>query len=282
MIGPENRLNLAQEPDFDLAALRVQPSTCRVSAGDAEERVEAKAMSVLVVLARAKGATVTRADLVDACWEGRIVSDDAVSRTITKVRALARLATPAAFTLETVPKVGYRLLAADVASGAAQSAPAKRAASRRWIPFALAGAGLVVVAVSVLTAASGALQAPNLPPPAYQVRGGPAALDVQDALLALDEPRVALYLRQGWDPNWLLDSEGNASLHNLMMACERNPGHDQAKVVNVARLLVEAGEDPNVRNRWGDSPLDIASARRYCGPDHPVVAYLRTVSTTGR
>jgi len=37
-------------------------------------------------------------------------SDDTISRTIAKVRSLARGAMPAPFTIETLPKVGYRLV----------------------------------------------------------------------------------------------------------------------------------------------------------------------------
>lgn len=74
-------------------------------------------MTVLVVLSRAAGATVTREELVSACWQGRIVSDDAISRTIAKDRTLARSVAPAPFTLETLPKVGYRLVEAETVTG---------------------------------------------------------------------------------------------------------------------------------------------------------------------
>ncbi len=101
------------------------------------------------------------------------------------------------------------------------------------------------------------------------------AIDIQDAVLMLDEERLRGYLKRGWNPNWKLDSEGNAALHNLMMACERNPTHDRNGVVRVARLLIEAGADPTAPNKWNDSPLFIAATPRYCGPEHPVVAYLK-------
>jgi ankyrin repeat protein len=100
------------------------------------------------------------------------------------------------------------------------------------------------------------------------------AWQVADALFSLDEQRLRLYLQKGWNPNWLLDSEGNTPLHTLMLVCERNPTHDQAGLVNVARFLVAAGTDPSIKNKWGDTPLIIAKAPKYCGPDHPVVAFL--------
>jgi DNA-binding winged helix-turn-helix (wHTH) protein/tetratricopeptide (TPR) repeat protein/TolB-like protein len=101
---------LTSEPDFRLGGLEVCPSACRVRSAAADQRVEPRVMEVLVVLVRAQGRTVSREQLIDACWGGRIVSDDAIARTIAKVRALARLAEPAPFELETIPKVGFRLV----------------------------------------------------------------------------------------------------------------------------------------------------------------------------
>lgn len=94
-------------------------------------------------------------------------------------------------------------------------------------------------------------------------------------MFSLGEQRLSLYLQKGWKPNWLLDSEGSTSLHILMLVCERNPTHDQAVLVNVARFLVAAGSDPSIKYKWGDTPLIIASGPKYCGPDHPVVAFLQ-------
>ncbi len=109
-------VDLACESDFSLGSLSVRPSTTRVIASGREQRVEPRVMQVLIVLVRNLGATVTRDQLIDACWEGRIVSDDAVSRVISQVRALARLSDPPAFRLETLTKVGFRMLADSTAS----------------------------------------------------------------------------------------------------------------------------------------------------------------------
>ena len=103
----------------------------------------------------------------------------------------------------------------------------------------------------------------------------PRALEISDAHWTLDEPRLRYYLKNGWDPNWLLDSEGSAALHLLLLVCERNPTHDRAGLARIAQFLVAAGADPTTHNKWGDM---IASAPKYCGPDHPVVAYLRLVT----
>jgi hypothetical protein len=43
-------------------------------------------------------------------------------------------------------------------------------------------------------------------------------------------------------------------------------------------MLVVAGADAESKNKWGDTPLEIARSKRYCGPYHPVVDYLRSMS----
>jgi len=114
----DGAINLAAVTDFTLGSLRVQPSRRRVSAGAREELVEPRVMQALVALAQAGDAVVSRDALIDRCWGGRIVGDDAINRCIAKVRRLAETAQPAAFSIETVSKVGYRLRVARAAEQA--------------------------------------------------------------------------------------------------------------------------------------------------------------------
>lgn len=99
--------------------------------------------------------------------------------------------------------------------------------------------------------------------------------EMHDALMTLDAARVEALIRRGWNPNSPLDSESNAALHDLLMVCERNRTHDQFALANIARVLIDAGANKYAANKWGDTPLRIASSPRYCGPDHPVVNLLR-------
>jgi DNA-binding winged helix-turn-helix (wHTH) protein len=146
------RHELATEPDFRLGLLQVRPSVCRAVHGDTEIRVEALAMSVLVVLAQAGGATVTREELINTCWQGRFVSDEAISRTISKVRGLTRGMSPPPFVLEVVPKVGYRL----IPSGATEAANEplvvpQEPARRRWMPVTLVASGIAAAFILGIT-----------------------------------------------------------------------------------------------------------------------------------
>lgn len=110
-------IDLAHEPPFVVGGLEVSPATRGVRAPGTDEILEPRVMQVLVALARRRGQVVSRDDLVEACWGGRIVGDDAVHRCIAKVRKLGEAS--AAFALETIPRVGYRL----TEQGAAPAAP---------------------------------------------------------------------------------------------------------------------------------------------------------------
>jgi TolB-like protein len=103
-------IDLAQEPDFGIVGINIRPAACHVEANEVITRVEPKVMEVLVLLARAKGANITREQLIHQCWEGRVVSDDAITRTLSKARKIGTLTNPPAFRIETRPKVGVRLV----------------------------------------------------------------------------------------------------------------------------------------------------------------------------
>jgi hypothetical protein len=68
-------------------------------------------MQVLVVLADARGEILSRDDLIAACWQGRAVTDHSINRVILRLRALARRFP--SFEIETIIKVGYRLVEKD-------------------------------------------------------------------------------------------------------------------------------------------------------------------------
>lgn len=152
-----NGAELADELPFLLGALRVEPALRVVIAPDGERRpLEPKVMQVLLVLSHAHGKILSRAALRTLCWEGRVVSDDAIDRVIARIRRVGEELRPHAFTLETIPKVGYRLLvseptgqdvaAARVAVPAHARAPHRRAIVAGLGLFAAATAGVTLIA----------------------------------------------------------------------------------------------------------------------------------------
>jgi DNA-binding winged helix-turn-helix (wHTH) protein len=115
-------VHLAREPHFRLGVLLIKPSLLEVSAGGRRQMLEPRVMQVLVALARAHGEVVTRDDLIAACWAGRIVGEDAINRCIARLRRLAERF-ECGYSIETVPRVGYRLIAAEAVEPRAPPRP---------------------------------------------------------------------------------------------------------------------------------------------------------------
>ncbi|MFC7499812.1 winged helix-turn-helix domain-containing protein [Enterovirga sp. GCM10030262] len=109
---------LASSPDIDIGPVRILPSRRLVSHADGREAVvEPRAMKVMVALLRSPGRVLTRDDLFDSCWEGRAVSDDAIDRAIARLRRAVQPLADGVFTIETVTKVGHRLVLAPGGHG---------------------------------------------------------------------------------------------------------------------------------------------------------------------
>lgn len=109
-------IDLARAPDLDLAGLTVRPSLRLVALGEQEELLEPRVMQVLVALARAGGTVVSRDELVVQCWDGRIVGDDAINRVIGRLRRLGEGIGAGRFRIETIARVGYRLIVCEASA----------------------------------------------------------------------------------------------------------------------------------------------------------------------
>ncbi len=127
---------LAHVRPFRIGDVEVRPATREVVAAAGREVLEPRVMQVLVALARAEGEFLTRDDLIASCWDGRVVGEDAITRVISRLRRLTEGLGAGSWTLETVTKVGYRLLPAHGQKPAAT--PSVRRLDRRAL---LAGGG---------------------------------------------------------------------------------------------------------------------------------------------
>lgn len=181
-------VDLTFEPEFDLGAARVRPAKLEIDIGGTTEALEPRVMQVLVALAQAAGTTVTRDELIRRCWDGRIVSDHAINRTVSRLRAVAQREAGASFTIETRAGVGYRLFPAvappptappplsamssvvEPMAVAEASAP-KRA--KRWVV-----AAILLVVAAVVTAL---LIGNSMPQPAAQRLAVLPLLDTSNA-----------------------------------------------------------------------------------------------------
>lgn len=114
---------LAQTPPFNLGDATFDPPARQVAYTDGNtERLEPRVMEVLVALYRAGGAVVGRDDLLEACWRGLIVGDDAIQRVVQRLRKVAARA--ATFRIDTISKAGYCLVElAELREGARGDAP---------------------------------------------------------------------------------------------------------------------------------------------------------------
>jgi DNA-binding winged helix-turn-helix (wHTH) protein/formylglycine-generating enzyme required for sulfatase activity/dienelactone hydrolase len=141
-------IDLAREADFSLGGLRIRPSSREVLAAGEKEVLEPRVMQVLVALSRRRGEVISREDLIEECWAGRVVGEDAISRCIARVRRLAEA--HGSFSVETIARVGYRLTenpSSQSSSGATPAAvPPGPVKSSRLAPILLAAAIFIVAA----------------------------------------------------------------------------------------------------------------------------------------
>src|SRR4051794_38210922 len=148
--GRDQRIDLAQEADFELGSLHVRPAICEVERNDAAQTLQRRVMQVLVALAQARGSVVSQNDLVARCWRGLSVSDDAIVRCISMLRKLAAACPEAPFAIETIPGVGYRLTTPKFVEhdrGTEDTSSARRPRFRAW----QAPAALLVLALAAAT-----------------------------------------------------------------------------------------------------------------------------------
>ena len=143
-------IDLEAEPPFRVGGAAIDPVSRNAEYPGGSERLQPQTLKVLIALARSRNGVVTRSELVECCWDGRVVGDDVINRAIQLLRQFAERA--GGFAIETVPKAGYRL----VDSGT------PRAARRPWLVP-------VVVAALIALAAAFALWRPAADPDATTV-----------------------------------------------------------------------------------------------------------------
>ena len=110
--GPEE-IRLASEPDVRVGRAWLRPAVRSFELGGHQTLLEPRVVQVIAALARQPNTVVSRDTLVDLCWGGRIVGEDAINRCIAKAR---KASAGAGVEIVTVPKVGYKLVAPDTAA----------------------------------------------------------------------------------------------------------------------------------------------------------------------
>jgi TolB-like protein/DNA-binding winged helix-turn-helix (wHTH) protein/Tfp pilus assembly protein PilF len=96
--------------EFRVGDSLVQPRLARIQRGGETIQVTPRAMAVLVHLAEANGAVVSRNDLLDAVWPRMDVTPDALSQCIVELRRAFGDDSKSPTVIETIRKMGVRLL----------------------------------------------------------------------------------------------------------------------------------------------------------------------------
>jgi len=128
------RVDLAHEPDFALGGIEVRPSVRQIAGEGWQETIDRRVMQVLVALARVRGRVVSRDDLIESCWDGVIVGDEAINRCISRLRKAAE-ASGNAFSIETLSRVGYRLKVAEPVSSGSEGIGSEAVAAVAAVPL---------------------------------------------------------------------------------------------------------------------------------------------------
>ena len=111
-MGLYSALELGVEVDqeFRLGPWMVRPSQNSVSRNGHNNRLEPKAMEVLVCLANQDGNVVSKEKLMEEVWAETFVTDDALIRCISDLRRALEDDPKVPRLIQTIPKRGYRLL----------------------------------------------------------------------------------------------------------------------------------------------------------------------------
>ena len=130
-------IDLESEPPFEVGGAAIDPVSREARYAGGQERLQPQTLKVLIALTRRRNDVVTRSELVERCWDGKIIGDDVINRSILMLRQFAERA--GGFSIKTVPKTGYRLV--DSSAG--------KALPRRGLAIA---AGALLLAAAATTA----------------------------------------------------------------------------------------------------------------------------------
>ncbi|HEX4846818.1 MAG TPA: toll/interleukin-1 receptor domain-containing protein [Novosphingobium sp.] len=166
-----------------------------------------------------------------------------------------------------------RLVAREAA--APPPGPVYPRGKRLFTPLRL-GLGLASVGIAALLAAASLRQPAD---PVAAMTPAEMRLEALDAIRRLDVDRMRRLIRAGWLANSQIDAAGSNALHFLAETCEWNPDADPQKMVQFGRMLLDNGTSLIQVNVYDDTPLDIARAERFCGPDHALTKFYTTMCT---
>lgn len=142
MLGLSFAFGEAMLSGFRVGPWLVEPGLNTVSRNDTTVRVEPKVMEVLICLARHAGESLSKEQLLQEVWPDTFVAEDVLKRCVFQLRQALEDDAREPTIIQTIPKRGYRLIAAiewlngtqDAAAGgrSPQAFPAVVSAHRKW------------------------------------------------------------------------------------------------------------------------------------------------------
>ncbi len=175
--------------DFCVGDWHVQPNINCVEKKDGTSfHLEPKVMQVLVLLAAHPGEVLSKDRLLNAAWSGVFVGEDVLTRSISEIRRVFEDDARSPHVIQTIPKTGYRLIAA------VSFDPFNGQSKTEQLTSHAAGAGAasaLVVAPPVETAVP-APERPPLPPTEPQNRQTRRIVAMMSGLTVLVTAAVVL------------------------------------------------------------------------------------------
>jgi DNA-binding winged helix-turn-helix (wHTH) protein/TolB-like protein len=224
-------VDLATEKPFRVGRATVDPLSREACFERGEERLQPQNLKVLIALARQRGKVVSREQLIDLCWDGRFVGDDVVNRAISTLRQFAERA--GGFSIETVPRAGYRLV---------EEPGRTRLGGRTWALAAVA-AGLAAI-LFVWLMGSRSTSPTGVPPPTiailpfHSASADPAAIE----LAAAAHDALAHTLSQTEFPIRLVDVPPRSGTSGVGLLLSGSAEIDSAKARVTVRIVDSANQ----------------------------------------
>ena len=218
------RIDLAHQGDFALGSVTVRPSLRTIVGPQGERVIEPKVMQVLVALADPVGTILSRDDLTERCWEGRLVGDTSINRVISLLRTAFREVACDAVIVENVPKVGYRLLLTEEPDAAESAETETKAADPVQPPWyrrnpAIAILGALLLLITGIAAMSLWQSTPSSPPERLRIAMLP--LDLSEGVDPLYGTGLETELRSQFARVGLIEvTSGDSASHLLAKGLE--------------------------------------------------------------
>jgi TolB-like protein/DNA-binding winged helix-turn-helix (wHTH) protein len=217
-------------------------------------KLEPRVAELLLFMAMRPGESISRSNLMDALWPNMVVGDEALSNAVNKLRKALGDDHHDPLFIETIPKVGYRLIAAVglpepskyASVVVAESPPSEMSRLRAWRLPLVAALMIVVISIYLIYQTYGP-----------QIQEETASQDVVYSLAVMpfeslgDDP-VQLNLADGLTEDLITDF---SRLSNMLVISGTSTNHYRGKDISPQTLAEELGVDfilkGNVR-RIGD------------------------------